>query len=326
MLWKENKIDKKLRDRVRSVGSNAPRLYGLAKTHKEDVPLRPVLSMVGSSYYALSAQVAKWLSVLPESRINVSTEQIVKEIKNLKMAENEILISFDVSSLYTNVPVDESIKDAADMLYSGRCETPSVDKETFIELTKLAVKNIIMSTHDGYFMQVDGLAMGSPVSPLLANIWMSKFDLILKEKGVQLYKRYVDDIITIIDRNTVDEILAFLNGLHKNLKFTHECEDATGSIPFLDMKLHHDGENLTSSWYVKPSNSGLLLNYHALAPNKYKRAVIRSYVHRIFNSCSNWKYFHKGLAEAKCFLLNNQYPASFYEPVIHQTLEKIILK
>ena len=51
-----------------------------------------------------------------------------------------------------------------------------VDKETFIELAKIASCNVVMSTHDGFYRQIDGLAMGSAPAPFLANGWLSQFD------------------------------------------------------------------------------------------------------------------------------------------------------
>ena len=79
-------------------------------------------------------------------------------------------------------------------------------------------------------------------------------------------------------------------------------------------------------WYTKPCNSGLTLNFFALAPKRYKRGAVRSLVHRIFNSCSTWKSFHNSMKKAKDILENNQYPSYFYEQIIHDTLEKIFLK
>ena len=92
----------------------------------------------------------KWLSI-PESKINWSTQKTVDQLKNVKLDPEEVMISFDGSSLYTNVPVNEPINDAANLLYSGRYESPPVDKETFIALTKLAVTDFVLSSHDGCF-------------------------------------------------------------------------------------------------------------------------------------------------------------------------------
>ena len=58
------------------------------------------------------------------------------------------------------------------------------------------------------------------------------------------------------------------------------------------------------------------MNYHALAPKRYKRSVVSGFVHRIHCACSTWQYFHE-------FLERNQYPPTFYEPIIKQTLDRI---
>ena len=175
---KEGKLDEKLYQKLRSTGGSAPRLYGTAKTHKENTPLRPVLSMCGSVYYNIAANIARWLSVIPEAKINSSTEQMVNDIKGLTLEAHEVLISYDVVSLYTNVPVDEAITKAVDLLYSGKFidNEPPIDKSTFLKLANLCLKNVCLLTTDGYYKQSEGLAMGSPAAPMLANIWMAEFD------------------------------------------------------------------------------------------------------------------------------------------------------
>ena len=78
-------------------------------------------------------------------------------------------------------------------------------------------------------------------------------------------------------------------------------------------------------WYRKKTETGLAINYHALAPLKYKRNMIITLVHRIFNSTSTYEHLHTGLMEAKQMLDYNQYPSNWYEKIIHKTLEKIII-
>ena len=324
-LKKSGKISEKLYKELYSTGGMAPRLYGLAKTHKESTPLRPVLSMCGSAYYQISAKIAKWLSIIPESQINASTKEMVSKIKTLKLDEDEVLISFDVVSLYTNVPMSEALHHAVDLLYSGRFieKEPEIDKDTFLLLAKLCLDRVVMRTCDGYYVQTEGLAMGSPASPLLANIWMSKFDQLFTSEKPKMYMRYVDDIMTAIKKQNITNRLLEINSWHKNLTFTHEVEDDNGEISFLDMLLHHTTNGIESSWYMKPSNSGLTLNFHALAPMRYKRSVVRSFVHRIYNAYSSWTHIDDGIKEAIDILHENQYPGYFYSPIIKQTIEKI---
>ena len=93
-------------------GSQPPRLYGLEKNHKKDTLIKPVLSMCGSMYYNIASKLAKWLPVIPETSIGCNTAEISKSIKNLKLDDNERLISFDISGLYTNVPWQEALKNS----------------------------------------------------------------------------------------------------------------------------------------------------------------------------------------------------------------------
>ena len=78
----------------------------------------------------------------------------------MELTDEEEVVSFDVSSLYTNVPVIEAIEICTEHLYSGDHERPPVDRDTFITLAKIASCDVLMSTHDGYYQQVDGPSSG----------------------------------------------------------------------------------------------------------------------------------------------------------------------
>ena len=106
-LLERKKISSKLHEKLRPTGSQPPRLYGLAKVHKNDIPLRPVLSMPGSAYYNIAKKTADWLSVIPECKINTSLESISSRLNEIKLPEGHEMISFDIVSLYTNVPVND---------------------------------------------------------------------------------------------------------------------------------------------------------------------------------------------------------------------------
>ena len=96
----------------------------------------------------------------------------------------------------------------------------------------------------------------------------------------------MDDIILKINVDKIVRTLMSINNMHPSLKFTMEREE-NGKITFLDMKILNTKEKLSSTWYTKPSDLGLMMNYHALAPKRYKRSVVSGYVHCIYLSCSS---------------------------------------
>ena len=115
-LKKDNLISQNVYDAIRPTGSQRPRMYGLPKTHKKDVglPLRPILSMTGSAQHHL----AKWLTsilnpVLQQFSVNCVPHSFtfVKEVNNFTFSPSSVfLCSFDISSLFTNVPLAETIQ------------------------------------------------------------------------------------------------------------------------------------------------------------------------------------------------------------------------
>ena len=325
-LQQEKKIDEALYQRLKPMGSQPARLYGLAKVHKEDTPMRPVLSMPGSAYHKVAEYVAEQLANVPECSINTSTAAICEKVREMRLGEDEELISYDVVSLYTNVPVLEAIQVCTDMLYNLTPDKrPNIDKDTFIQLCRIASCEVVMLTHDGYYIQKDGLAMGSSPAPHLANGWLSQYEETIKGDS-RLYDRYMDDILKEEKKDNIAKKLDEINSLHPKLRFTVEREK-DGALPVLDMMILHDHTTgqLESTWYSKPTDTGLTMNYHALAPKRYKRSVVTGFVYRIHRACSTWQHFHQSLEKAKRILEENQYPPAFYDPLIRQALHDILV-
>ena len=165
---------------------------------------------------------------------------------------------------------------------------------------------------------------GTPPAPRFANGWLSQYKDVIRGES-RLYFRHRDDILKEQKIRECEQKLNAINSLHVNLKFTMEHEE-NENLPVLDMKLHHDHSTgqLSSTWYNKPIDTGLIMNFHALAPKRYKRSVVTGFVYRIHRACSNWENFHISLEKAKRILEKNQYPPPFYEPLINQALCDIL--
>ena len=87
---------------------------------------------------------------------------------------------------------------------------------------------------------------------------------------------------------------------------------------------HLQPEQAMINMAYKPTDTVLIINYHAIAPRRYKRSVVTGLVHRIFRACTDWELFDESLARAKQTLEHNQYPPEFYNPIISSTTEKLV--
>ena len=92
--------------------------------HKANSPLRPIVSMPDSAYEPVSKVLADWIGGLPQARINCHVAGVKDSLCNLKLNSDEKLVSLDVVSLFTNVPVQETILLCADFLNSGDFAQP----------------------------------------------------------------------------------------------------------------------------------------------------------------------------------------------------------
>ena len=249
-----------------------------------------------------------------------------------KIGPNRKLVSFDVVSLYTNVPVKEAICLAAEKLYELE-DVPPVDKETFITLANLCCSDVLLRSNNGVYVQKDGLAMGIQPAPPLANIWLSQFDDIIKGDG-EIYFRYMDDSLNDVLEGDEEKKLNEINGLHPKLKFTLEVlknndenEDEIGRIAFLDMEIiqKRDG-SLESEWFTKPTDTGIIMNWYAIAPLRYKKNLVSGFVNRIWNATTSYDAFVRGCEKAKIILSNNQYPKNWVEWQVGKAIDKVYHK
>ena len=126
-------------------------------------------------------------------------------------------------------------------------------KNEVMNLLKLVLENCVFSFQGNFFKQLHGAAMGSPCSPVVANIYMEYFkDLVLGPElpiPIKEWKRYVDDIFSIIPKGKRDTMLNYLNSIDRHIKFTVEQPNAEGAIPFLDTIPQPRGEEISVSVY-----------------------------------------------------------------------------
>ena len=333
-LLKSGQITKGFYDKVRPSGSVPGVMYGLPKVHKSGTPLRPILRTIGTPGYALAKELCDILSPLCVNSHRLSDSfSFVNSVNDLSFSFPVTMCSFDVSSLFTNVPLEETIEIAINRLFSEGHDTHGMDRATISSLLQFAAKDCCFIFNNRFYCQIDGVAMGSPLGPVLADIFMIKFEerfisLWLKDR-ICAFFRYVDDTF-IIFHNSLD-ITCFLNHInscHPNIKFTFELEE-NDSIPFLDARIYKVFSEGYSCFYTgpykKPTYTGLYTRFDSFSPQRYKSNLIYILLLRAFNICSKRADFWKEVSAIKERLLQNGYPIPFIRDVIARFHQRVMI-
>ena len=116
-------------------------------------------------------------------------------------SDQTFLCSFDIFSLFTNIPFGETIQICADSLYNSNLTPPIMDKDVFIELMNIATTSVEFIFNNKVYKQIDGVAMGSLPGPALAKIFVGYQEekLFIDNNQPLIYFRYVDDTFAIIE-------------------------------------------------------------------------------------------------------------------------------
>ena len=289
-LLKNNYLSEEDYKQLKPVGSRPGIMYGLCKVHKDQTngaelpPFRPILSAIRTCSYNLAKF---FVPILKEFTINEYTVkdsfsfagEIVEQDSNLYM------VSFDVESLFTNIPLDETINICTDRVYHRKKKVKGLLKRHFKQLLTYATKSSCFLFNGTYYCQIDGVAMGSPLGPTLANLflayheekWLNDCPVQFKPK---FFRRYVDDVFLLFDnRDQVKKFLRYMNSRHRNIRFTYE-EEQNDTLAFLDIKITRSPEGFTTSVYRKKTFSGVYLNFGSFLPVEYKKGLIATLLHR----------------------------------------------
>ena len=171
----------------------------------------------------------------------------------------------------------------------------NITEADLIELLEVSTKNQLFQFQWVLYEQVDGVAMGSPLGPLMADAFMCNIEeqLTNQNKMPNFYKRYVDDTLSKMpDAEAASTFLATLNEIHPSISFTMELEK-NGKLPFLGMEIIRNSTRLDRKVYRKPTDTGLLLHYHSHVHMKYKHSLLKTMLNRAFKLSSNWQFFHQ---------------------------------
>ena len=182
-----------------------------------------------------------------------------------------------------------------------------------MNLLELVLNNCVFTFQDKFYKQLHGAAMGSPCSPVVANIYMEYFEgkaLSIPDAPVDTdrWYRYVDDCLTKIKKGTQDAALDFLNSIDEHIKFTIERPNEEGAIPFLDTHPRPVEGQVKCKVYRKPTHTDKYLDWNSNHPLSAKRAVVRALTDRAFKVCNSPEALNNELDYLHTVLHYNNYP------------------
>ena len=316
--------------KIAPTGSQPGILYGLPKIHKANVPLRPILSAIGTHSFNLAKFLVSLLHPISlSSYVIINSFSFIQELFSLDLNTDDLVMaSFDVTSLFTNIPLDETIQIILDQLFSTNRLFPGISRKELKDLLNLTVKDCHFVFNGKLYDQIDGVAMGSPLGPLFANIFLSHHEKIwLKNCPTDFkplfYRHNVDDsFILFKSREHIEPFLNYLNSQHPKINFTCEVE-SNKMLPFLDITISQSNGSFITSVYPKPTFTSFFTNFESFLPVIYKKGLIYTILFRYLNICLWYSTFQEELAKFKSLLLQNGYPLWFIDYCICSFLIKV---
>ena len=293
---------------MRSISSQPARLFSTAKTHINDLKLRLIIDQTGTHLYDCSKVIAQYLQPLAINEFTISgTLSFPYIFRENSLDSNEEYVSCDLDSLFTSIPLGETVDFILDEIYVRKKLEPFCKKSVFKRLLNKLCKGCTFVADGRLIRQVDGCPMGGPISVVFCNIFCVKreFDVV-KPLKPKLYKRYVDDIYSKRIKNQPHKHFEKLNNYHPNIKLTIEVNPSK----FLDIEIMIKNGIIETSVAVKESK--IPNHWSSAVLKKYKRNAILGDLHRAHKISSNLELEKQGIRK-KCLSFN--FPYNF----IHST-------
>jgi hypothetical protein len=226
--FQKSYIDKRKYFSLRSSDCPLPKAYGLPKIHKENTPLRIIVSSIGTALYPLASFMQEIISEnIPQAIGHVNNSfDLYCSLSGRKIPNSYTLISLDVISLFTNVPTDLAINGIINR-WPHIKDSTKIPINEFVSTIKFILTSTYFTFNNIVYKQTFSTPMGSPLSPIIADIVMQDLEYkALNSLKLELpfYERYVDDIALAAPTDKIGEILNVFNYYHQRIQFTIERE------------------------------------------------------------------------------------------------------
>ena len=227
------------------------------------------LSHMGSQGAGQNFETPDWEHHTPGKQF----QRVCRKHQKIKLEEGECIISYDVAALFTSIQLKSALEVIKKKLEQDTelHQRTTMSIQNILDLLEFCLCNTYFLFQGQYYEQNQGAAMGSPVSPVVANLCMEFFEDGPNNSSEPLrwWERFVDDKFVILKQNKRDEFLQHITPVDPAIQFTTEEQRQDGSMPFLDILVtsQEDG-TLTTRVYRKPTHTDQYLqwdSHHNLA-------------------------------------------------------------
>ena len=319
--------------------------YGVLKTHKTGWPMRPLVSSINSIPSGAEEFLLKLIEpIIEKCEYSINSSKKFKtefqKFQNKFNSKTMEVLSFDAKSLYTNVCIKTVVNYIIKEIYLDPNKyfketiiNEKTKRENKLKIPKTILKNFFIdiltkfssfSTLTGYFKQINGISMGSKLSPGLANIYCSIMENEIiknfeKSNIIFFYKRYVDDVFIVCLKNKKNIILQKMNEFATDLKFTEETM-LDNELVFLDMCIYINTKNEINIKQHRKPDSNVLSNFKkSIMPKSQKIGLLMGEIYRANNTTSTETDLNNAITKVTEILINNEYP----EYLINSKIEQI---
>ena len=316
-------MDERLYLHLHSTDGPPARFYGLPKVHKPAVPLRPITSCINFPTYNLSKHLVKILSLLVKEKYTVKNSSVFsQQVRHRCIADDEVMVPFDVVSLFTSIPTNLSLQVIQKRLQQDTLLTQRTHMSitNIIKLLDFVLQNSFSTYKNEYYQQISGCAMGSPVSATVADIIMEH----VEETAISTAPhpprwrfRYVDDSHSCLKKTQVNEFHDHLNSINPHLQFTVELEE-NRCLPFLDTMTIRSNGKIEDDIYRKLTHTDKYSHHDSHHPLQHKLSVLSTLLDRAEKMPSSNKGKRRERKHVLRVLRDNGYPFTFIRSYDHK--------
>ncbi|CAM4946911.1 unnamed protein product [Rotaria socialis] len=318
LRWQYNKM---MPNRTKS---ELAHLYFNPKTHKDDIPVRPIENTMRAPTTKISNFLDEIIRPIFDNKCSttaiIDSTSLIKELdkyaKRGLLKSSTLFCTFDIRNLYTMLPQEEALNILVEFLHPhGYRKVKGIPLDAIRKLASIVLEENVCVYDKTIYKQMLGDAMGSSFTLTLANIFMWKWqkELVRRQDMTgEFYGRYIDDIFMTRNRseNDLKHLLKDANTWHTNIKL--ECK-ISKSLPFLDIILTNNNGMLTTSVYHKPAAEPYVVPFISDHPRHIFVNVIQTSLTRALRNSSTFEIFNNERINIKLTLLYNGYPSSFIE-------------